>query len=195
MVVLVNRGSASASEIVAGALQDHGRALILGTKTFGKGSVQTILPMNNGAALKLTTARYYTPNGRSIQATGIEPDIVSRRLQLSDQPNRSGTREADLAGVEEAVVVGVYLRESRVAPIFYGPFAQAWTIFYRRFRRRTLSRPFDGCMHAILITCVLARIPRIDRAQPTRRKTSRCAHASVTAAIVRGQDLDRWWAC
>ena len=98
MVVLVNRGSASASEIVAGALQDHGRALILGTKTFGKGSVQTILPMNNGAALKLTTARYYTPNGRSIQATGIEPDIVSRRLQLSDQPNRSGTREADLAG-------------------------------------------------------------------------------------------------
>jgi len=60
--------------------------------------VQTILPMNNGAALKLTTARYYTPNGRSIQATGIEPDIVSRRLQLSDQPSRSGTREADLAG-------------------------------------------------------------------------------------------------
>ena len=98
MVVLVNRGSASASEIVAGALQDHGRALILGTKTFGKGSVQTILPMNNGAALKLTTARYYTPNGRSIQATGIEPDIVSRRLQLSDQPTHSGTREADLAG-------------------------------------------------------------------------------------------------
>ncbi len=98
MVVLVNRGSASASEIVAGALQDHGRALILGTKTFGKGSVQTILPMNNGAALKLTTARYYTPNGRSIQATGIEPDIVSRRLQLSDQPSHSGTREADLAG-------------------------------------------------------------------------------------------------
>ena len=98
MVVLVNRGSASASEIVAGALQDHGRALILGTKTFGKGSVQTILPMNNGAALKLTTARYYTPNGRSIQATGIEPDIVSRRLQFAESPALSGTREADLAG-------------------------------------------------------------------------------------------------
>jgi len=98
LVVLVNQGSASASEIVAGALQDHGRALILGTKTFGKGSVQTILPMNNGAALKLTTARYYTPNGRSIQATGIEPDIVSRRLQFAEAPARSGTREADLAG-------------------------------------------------------------------------------------------------
>jgi len=98
MVVLVNRGSASASEIVAGALQDHGRALIFGTKTFGKGSVQTILPMNNGAALKLTTARYYTPNDRSIQATGIEPDIVSRRLQFADAPMRAGTREADLAG-------------------------------------------------------------------------------------------------
>jgi len=98
MVVLVNRGSASASEIVAGALQDHGRALIFGTKTFGKGSVQTILPMNNGAALKLTTARYYTPNDRSIQATGIEPDIVSRRLQFADAPMHAGTREADLAG-------------------------------------------------------------------------------------------------
>ncbi|MFZ5774458.1 MAG: S41 family peptidase [Thermodesulfobacteriota bacterium] len=76
MVVLVNEGSASASEIVAGALQDHKKALILGTQTFGKGSVQTIIPMDNGAGLRLTTARYYTPSGRSIQATGITPDIV-----------------------------------------------------------------------------------------------------------------------
>jgi len=76
MVVLVNGGSASASEIVAGALQDHKRAIVLGTQTFGKGSVQTILPMNNGTAIKLTTARYFTPNGRSIQAKGIVPDIV-----------------------------------------------------------------------------------------------------------------------
>ena len=76
MVVLVNEGSASASEIVAGALQDHKRAMILGAQTFGKGSVQTIIPMNNGAGLRLTTARYYTPNGTSIQAKGITPDII-----------------------------------------------------------------------------------------------------------------------
>jgi len=76
MVVLVNGGSASASEIVAGALQDHKRAVIMGQRTFGKGSVQTILPLGNNTAIKLTTARYYTPNGRSIQAKGIEPDIV-----------------------------------------------------------------------------------------------------------------------
>lgn len=75
MIVLVNGGSASASEIVAGCLQDHKRALILGTQTFGKGSVQTILPLDESAAVRLTTARYYTPNGRSIQATGITPDI------------------------------------------------------------------------------------------------------------------------
>ena len=76
MVVIINEGSASASEIVAGALQDHKRATILGLQSFGKGSVQTILPMNNGSAIKLTTARYFTPNGRSIQAKGIVPDIL-----------------------------------------------------------------------------------------------------------------------
>ncbi len=79
MVVLVNGGSASASEIVAGALQDHKRALILGTKTFGKGSVQTILPLDDRSALRLTTAEYFTPNGRSIHETGIQPDIVMER--------------------------------------------------------------------------------------------------------------------
>ncbi|MFP3870887.1 MAG: S41 family peptidase [Syntrophobacteria bacterium] len=79
IIVLVNEGSASAPEIVAGALQDHKRALILGVKTFGKGSVQTVMPLRNGAALRLTTALYYTPSGRSIQAAGIEPDIVVER--------------------------------------------------------------------------------------------------------------------
>jgi carboxyl-terminal processing protease len=76
MVVLVDGGTASASEIVAGALQDHKRAVVMGTQTFGKGSVQTILPLGQNTGLKLTTARYYTPNGRSIQAKGIEPDVL-----------------------------------------------------------------------------------------------------------------------
>ncbi len=82
MIVLVNGGSASASEIVAGALQDHRRALLLGTQTFGKGSVQTILPVEGEGAIRLTTARYYTPNGRSIQATGITPDIIMEPVRV-----------------------------------------------------------------------------------------------------------------
>ncbi|MDR0564730.1 MAG: S41 family peptidase [Azoarcus sp.] len=96
MVVLVNGGSASASEIVAGALQDHKRAVIMGTRTFGKGSVQTILPLNNAAAIKLTTARYYTPSGRSIQAKGIDPDIVVEETPQGSSAKR--LREADLQG-------------------------------------------------------------------------------------------------
>ena len=91
MIVLVNNGTASASEIVAGALQDHKRATIMGTQTFGKGSVQTILPLGNNSAIKLTTARYYTPNGRSIQAKGIEPDVT-----VDDGSQRLAMREADL---------------------------------------------------------------------------------------------------
>jgi len=96
MVVLVNGGSASASEIVAGALQDHKRAVVMGTQTFGKGSVQTILPMNNGTAIKLTTARYYTPEGRSIQAKGIEPDVIVEEAQINAANLGNGLREADL---------------------------------------------------------------------------------------------------
>ena len=100
IVVLINGGSASASEIVAGALQDHQRAVIMGTRSFGKGSVQTILPMNNGTAVKLTTARYYTPNGRSIQAEGIVPDVKVENLKLSANANTGFERlkEADLSG-------------------------------------------------------------------------------------------------
>ena len=100
IIVLVNAGSASASEIVAGALQDHQRAIIMGEKTFGKGSVQTILPMTNNAAVKLTTARYYTPNGRSIQASGITPDIVVDKVKLAqvDDEFDGIIKEADLSG-------------------------------------------------------------------------------------------------
>ena len=98
VVVLINGGSASASEIVAGALQDHGRAIILGTESFGKGSVQTIIPLRKHGAMRLTTARYYTPSGRSIQAKGIDPDIVVEQAKIEEVNAGPGRREADLRG-------------------------------------------------------------------------------------------------
>ncbi|HET6489668.1 MAG TPA: S41 family peptidase [Syntrophales bacterium] len=101
MVVLVNEGTASASEILAGALQDNGKAIVLGTQTFGKGSVQTVIPLEDGSALKLTTAKYFTPNGRSIQAEGIKPDIVVELIRPTEGPENADTqmlREKDLRG-------------------------------------------------------------------------------------------------
>jgi len=99
IVVLINGGSASASEIVAGALQDHKRAIIMGTLSFGKASVQTVVPLGNGSALKLTTARYYTPSGASIQAKGITPDIVLDDVKVTkkDEDEFKLTKEKDLS--------------------------------------------------------------------------------------------------
>src|SRR5690606_39659959 len=93
IIVLINGGSASASEIVAGALQDHQRALVVGTLSFGKGSVQTIIPLGANGALRLTTAKYYTPSGRSIQAKGIDPDIVVTQTPPEDKKRPSGIGE------------------------------------------------------------------------------------------------------
>ena len=98
IVVMINGGSASASEIVAGALQDHHRAVIMGTQSFGKGSVQSIMPLGNEGALRMTTARYFTPSGRSIQAKGITPDIIAEQELPEELQGREGRREADLRG-------------------------------------------------------------------------------------------------
>ncbi len=112
LVVLINNGSASASEIVSGALQDHHRAVLVGTKSFGKGSVQSVIPLNDGTAIKVTTALYYTPSGRSIQATGIEPDIEAPLIIHKDGDGK----EVKMTSVSERDLKGHFDNASKVAP-------------------------------------------------------------------------------
>lgn len=142
LVILVNGGSASASEIVAGALQDHKRAVILGTTTFGKGSVQSIVPLSDGSAIRLTTSKYFTPSGRSIQAKGIEPDIVVEEAIVAEKKAQPHLKEKDLEGhlegapeVMEGVKTGDEETEAKAADVQLQralEYLKSWYIFKER---------------------------------------------------------------
>ena len=155
MIVLIDAGSASASEIVAGALQDQNRALVMGERSFGKGSVQTLLQLTNSTALKLTTARYFTPSGRSVQEGGIEPDIAVPQISDPDMRARAARvfRESDLRGhlvnevdLDEKILESDKLQDPRFKMTAEELKAKSIEDFQLYYAMQTLKRTVPGAL-------------------------------------------------